>query len=55
MSNKNVALLGIIGFAIFMISFMTDSNSEGLFYYIGLVGFYVGVVWAWVILLKSKN
>lgn len=55
MSNKNVAWLGIIGFAIFMISFITDPNAEGLFYYLGLAGFYVGVVWAWVILLKSKN
>jgi hypothetical protein len=52
MTNKNVALIGIIGFAIFMIAYLSNENGEGLFYYVGLIGFYVGVVWGWIRLLK---
>ena len=53
MTNKNIAWLGIIGFAVFMVSFLADEDNEGMVYYAGLIMFYTGVIWGWVILLKS--
>ncbi|MCK9370956.1 hypothetical protein M0R04_13680 [Candidatus Dojkabacteria bacterium] len=52
MTNKQIALLGIIGFAVFMVSYLSDPTSEGLLYYGGLIAFYVGVIWGWVRLFK---
>jgi len=53
MENKNIAWLGIIGFAVFMVSFLADADSEGMVYYAGLIMFYTGVIWGWVRLFKS--
>ena len=53
MTNKNIAWLGIIGFAVFLVSYLADSNNEGMVYYAGLIMFYTGIIWGWSRLFKS--
>jgi len=55
MTNKQIAWLGIVGFAVFMASYLGDPSSEGMVYYAGLIAFYAGVIWGWVRLLKSDK
>ena len=55
MKDKQVAWLGLIGFGVFLVSYLADSSSEGVLFWAGLIAFYTGVVWAWVKLFKSDN
>lgn len=55
MTNKQIATLGIISFAIFTVVLIADEGNQGGMYWLSLAGFYTSVIWGWNRLMKSDN
>jgi hypothetical protein len=55
MTNKNIAWVTVIGYGVYMVSYLANSSGEGFLYYAGAIAFYFGVIYGVVRLFKSKE